>query len=216
MDSNRFTALKTAIMVLMVSILTACAGIPEGGNNPTPPVAMTEPQPYQIGVGDTISIHVWRNPELTQSIVVRPDGNISMPLMGDVQAEGLKPEELADEISAGLSEVIRSPEVTVMVNSPVSAEYRNRVRITGQVGQPISVPYRQGMTVLDLVLEAGGLSPFAAGDRAVIHRHTGEEYETFDLDLEAILEHGDMRTNYTIQPGDVVSVPRKTLLRGEL
>ncbi|MFC4258519.1 XrtA/PEP-CTERM system exopolysaccharide export protein [Marinobacter lacisalsi] len=214
MDTTRINTLHTVILVMLVSFLTACAGVPEGGNNP--PVTTTEPEPYRIGVGDTVSVHVWRNPELTQTIVVRPDGNISMPLMGDVVAEGLKPEELADEISAGLSEVIRSPEVTVMVNSPVSAEYRNRVRITGQVGQPISVAYRQGMTVLDLVLEAGGLTPFAAGDRAVIHRHTGEEYESFALDLESILEDGDMRTNYTVQPGDVVSVPRKTLLRGEL
>lgn len=211
---KRVTALKTTFLILLVSLMTACAGIPEGGNNP--PVSNVEPEPYRIGVGDTISIHVWRNPELSQSIVVRPDGNISMPLMGDVPAEGLKPEELASEISAGLSEVIRSPEVTVMVNSPVSSEYRNRVRITGQVGQPISVPYRQGMTVLDLVLEAGGLTPFAAGDRAVMHRNTGDEYESFGLDVEAILEDGDMRTNYTVQPGDVVSVPRKTLLRGEL
>jgi polysaccharide export outer membrane protein len=195
-------------------MLTACAGMPEGGNNP--PVAMAEPEDYRIGVGDTISVHVWRNPELTRSIVVRPDGNISMPLMGDVDAEGMRPEELADEITVGLSELIRNPEVTVVVDSPVSAEYRNRVRITGQVGQPISVPYRQGMTVLDLVLEAGGLTPFAAGDRAVMHRQTGEEYKSFDLDVEAILEDGNMRTNYTVQPGDVVSVPRKSLLRGEL
>ncbi|MGM0571792.1 XrtA/PEP-CTERM system exopolysaccharide export protein [Marinobacter sp.] len=214
MDSNKITALKTAILVLLVSVLTACAGIPEGGNNP--PAAMAEPEDYRIGVGDTVSIHVWRNPELSKSVVVRPDGRISMPLMGDVDAEGMRPEELADEITAGLSEDIRSPVVTVVVDSPVSSEYRNRVRITGQVGQPISVPYRQGMTVLDLVLEAGGLTPFAAGNRAVMHRQTGEEYKSFDLDVEAILEDGDMRTNYTVQPGDVVSVPRKSLLRGEL
>lgn len=214
MDTSVIRVLKTAIVGILVSVLAACAGIPEGGNNP--PATMAEPESYRIGVGDTVSVHVWRNPELSRSIVVRPDGYISMPLMGDVDAEGMRPEELAQEITTGLSEVIRNPEVTVVVDSPVSAEYRNRVRITGQVGQPISVPYRQGMTVLDLVLEAGGLTPFAAGDRAVMHRQTGEEYESFDLDLQAILEDGDMRTNYTVQPGDVVSVPRKSLLRGEL
>ncbi|SFR58969.1 polysaccharide export outer membrane protein [Marinobacter daqiaonensis] len=213
---KRITTLHAGLLILLVSLLSACSGIPKGENNPSPPVAMAEPEPYQIGVGDTVSVHVWRNPELSQTIVVRPDGHISMPLMGDVDAEGMRPEELAAEISAGLSEVIRSPEVTVMVNSPVSSEYRNRVRITGQVGQPLSVPYRQGMTVLDLVLQAGGLTDFAAGNRAVMHRHTGEEYESFNLELNDILEEGDMRTNYTVQPGDVVSVPRKTLLRGEL
>lgn len=211
---KRKTTLHAGFLILLASLLSACATAPSGDNNP--PAMTSEPEPYRIGVGDTVSIHVWRNEELSQTIVVRPDGHISMPLMGDVDAEGMRPEELAKEIRAGLSEVIRSPEVTVMVNSPVSAEYRSRVRITGQVGQPLSVPYRQGMTVLDLVLEAGGLTDFASGSRAVMHRNTGDEYETFELDLKAILENGDMRTNYTVQPGDVVSVPRKTLLRGEL
>ncbi len=214
MDSYTARALTTAFMVLLTWLLAACAGVPEGQNNP--PASMSKPDDYRIGVGDTISVHVWRNPELTRAIVVRPDGHISMPLMGDVEAEGMRPEDLAQEITTGLSEVIRNPEVTVVVDSPVSAEFRSRVRITGQVGRPISIPYRQGMTVLDLVLEAGGLTPFAAGNRAVMHRQTGEEYESFDLNLKAILEDGDMRTNYTIQPGDVVSVPRKSLLRGEL
>lgn len=206
--------LRSICLLVVTAILAACSGIPAGGNNP-PATTMT-PEPYRIGVGDTVSIHVWRNPELSTTIAVRPDGYISMPLMGDVAAEGLEPEDLATEIRTGLSEVIRSPEVTVMVNSPVSAEYRSRVRITGQVGQPLSVPYRQGMTVLDLVLEAGGLTDFAAGNRGQLHRNTGVEYESFDINLTAILEDGDMRTNFAVQPGDVVSVPRKRLLRGEL
>lgn len=206
--------IRSILVVALAALVAACSGVPTGGNNP--PATTMEPEAYRIGVGDTVSVHVWRNPELSQTIIVRPDGYISMPLMGDVAAEGMKPEGLASEIRAGLSEVIRSPEVTVMVNSPVSAEYRNRVRITGQVGSPLSVPYRQGMTVLDLVLESGGLTDFAAGGRAVMHRHTGSEYETFSLDLNAILDNGDMRTNYAVQPGDVISVPRKQLFRGEL
>lgn len=205
---------RQLVVLAFMGLLAACSGIPAGENNP--PAVTTTPEDYRIGVGDNISVHVWREQELSQSIVVRPDGYISMPLMGDVKAEGKKPEALADEISEALSTVIRSPEVTVMVTSPVSTEYRNRVRITGQVASPLSVAYRQGMTVLDLVLEAGGLTDFAADDRAVLHRNTGEEYRTFPLDLDAILNNGDMRTNYTIQPGDVVSVPRKTLFRGEL
>ncbi|WP_339805373.1 XrtA/PEP-CTERM system exopolysaccharide export protein [uncultured Marinobacter sp.] len=206
--------IRSILVITLAALVAACSGMPAGGNNP--PATTMEPEAYRIGVGDTVSVHVWRNPELSQTIIVRPDGFISMPLMGDVSAEGMEPEALAAEISAGLSEVIRSPEVTVMVNSPVSAEYRNRVRITGQVGSPLSVPYRQGMTVLDLVLESGGLTDFAAGGRAVMHRHTGTEYESFSLDLNAILDNGDMRTNYVVQPGDVISVPRKQLLRGEL
>lgn len=206
--------LRSIWLLALATLLAACSGIPAGGNNP-PATTMT-PEPYRIGVGDTVSIHVWRNPELSTTIAVRPDGYISMPLMGDVSAEGMEPEALAAEIRTGLSEVIRSPEVTVMVNSPVSAEYRSRVRITGQVASQQSLPYRQGMTVLDLVLQAGGLTEFAAGNRATLHRHTGREYESFDLNIQAILEDGDMRTNYAVQPGDVISVPRKRLLRGEL
>ncbi|NVD36677.1 polysaccharide biosynthesis/export family protein [Marinobacter lutaoensis] len=181
-----------------------------------PPVSEIEPEPYLIGVGDTISVHVWRNPELSQSIVVRPDGFISMPLMGDVKAEGKRPESLASEISSALGEFIRTPEVTVMVTNPVSKEYRDRVRITGQVASPQSVAFLPGMTVLDLVLLAGGVTDFAAEGRAVLHRQVNGEYKSYRLDLDAILTDGDMTTNHYLQPGDVISVPRKQLFRGEL
>ncbi|EMP55593.1 Amylovoran export outer membrane protein AmsH [Marinobacter santoriniensis NKSG1] len=181
-----------------------------------PKVSEIQPEPYLIGIGDTISIHVWRNPELSQSIVVRPDGYISMPLMGDVKADGKEPEALASEISVALGEYIRTPEVTVMVTNPSSKEFRNRVRITGQVATPQSVSFQPGMTVLDLVLMAGGVTDFAADDRAVMHRKVDGEYKSYRLDLEAMITDGDMSTNYALQPGDVISVPRKQLFRGEL
>ncbi|MBB5320712.1 XrtA/PEP-CTERM system exopolysaccharide export protein [Marinobacter oulmenensis] len=202
------------LLAALVVMLTGCSGLPSSGD--MPPVSTLEPEPYEIGVGDTISIHVWRDPELSQSIVVRPDGFISMPLMGDVKAEGKEPEALASEIGTALSEYIRTPEVTVMVTSPASKEFRNRIRITGQVAQPQSVAYQPGMTVLDVVLIAGGVTDFAAEDRAVLHRQIDGKYQSFSLDLEAVLEDGDMQTNHPLQPGDVISVPRKALFRGEL
>ncbi|MBK1849831.1 polysaccharide biosynthesis/export family protein [Marinobacter sp. 1-4A] len=208
------TYVRTGLIAILSVFIAACSGLPSSAE--MPPASELQAEPYMIGVGDTVSIHVWRNPELGQSIVVRPDGFISMPLMGDVKAEGKKPEQLAEEISATLGEFIRTPEVTVMVTNPLSKEFRNRVRITGQVGSPQSVAFQPGMTVLDVVLMAGGVTDFAADSRAVLHRQINGEYQSFALDLEAILTDGDMRTNHALQPGDVISVPRKQLFRGEL
>ncbi|GGX49508.1 sugar ABC transporter substrate-binding protein [Saccharospirillum salsuginis] len=204
---------KLVVVLLTVLTLAGCAGRTQPG---APPELDSTADPYRIGVGDTVAIHVWRNPELTQSIVVRPDGYISMPLMGDLKADGRKPEELAEVINRALSQVIRSPEVTVMVTNPASAEYLNRVRVTGQVPNPLSIPFKQGMTVLDLVLQAGGVTDFGAGDRATIQRLVEGEYQEFKIDLDGILNDGNMTTNYTLQPGDLISVPKKRLLRGEL
>ena len=209
-----FSNMRTGLVALLVLIFGGCSGLPS--STEMPPVSELEPEPYQIGVGDTVSIHVWRNPELGQTIVVRPDGYISMPLMGDVKAEGKQPEALASEISVALGEYIRTPEVTIMVTNPASKEFRNRIRITGQVAEPQSVAFQPGMTVLDIVLIAGGVTDFAADGRATLHRQIEGEYQSFQLDLDAILTDGDMRTNHALQPGDVISVPRKQLFRGEL
>ena len=208
------TVLRNVWVALLVLIISGCSALPS--STTMPPASDIEAEPYQIGVGDTISIHVWRNPELGQSIVVRPDGFISMPLIGDIKAENKEPEALASEIGSGLGEYIRTPEVTIMVTSPASKEFRNRIRITGQVAQPQSVAFQPGMTVLDIVLIAGGVTDFAADGRAVLHRQIDGEYQSFLLDLNAILEDGDMTTNHSLQAGDVISVPRKQLFRGEL
>lgn len=209
-----FTGMRTGLIVLLALIVGGCSGLPS--STEMPPASELEPEPYLIGVGDTIAIHVWRNPELGQTIVVRPDGYISMPLMGDIKAEGKGPETLASEISTALSEYIRTPEVAIMVSDPASKEFRNRIRITGQVAEPQSVAFQPGMTVLDIVLLAGGVTDFAADGRAVLHRQVNGQYQSFQLDLDAILTEGDMRTNHALQPGDVISVPRKQLFRGEL
>lgn len=206
--------MKAGFLVSLLVLLAGCSGLPSSES--MPPASQIEAEPYRIGIGDTVSVHVWRNPELSQAIVVRPDGNISMPLMGDVVAEGKEPEVLATEIRAALSSLIRSPEVTVMVDNPSSKEYRNRVRITGQVASPQSIAFQPGMTVLDLVLIAGGLTDFAADGRAILHRQINGQYQSFSLDLGEILSDGNMKFNHMLQPGDVISVPRKQIFRGEL
>ena len=201
-------------LAAMVVLFAGCASAPLAGNG-QPPTMNLEAEPYRIGVGDSLSIHVWRNPELSHSIIVRPDGAISMPLMGDVSAENKKPEDLAAEIRVALGELIRNPEVTVMVTNPVSKEFRDRVRITGQVGSQLSINHRSGMTVLDLVLQAGGVTDFAAPKRAQLHRLTAGGYTSYRLDLDSILNDGNMSSNFLLQPGDVITVPRKQLFRGE-
>lgn len=208
------TLMRAGLVAILGLFITACSSLPPSAE--MPPSSELETEPYEIGVGDTIAIHVWRNPELGQSIVVRPDGFISMPLMGDVKAEGKEPEVLAAEINEALGEYIRTPEVTIMVTNPLSKEFRNRVRVTGQVAAPQSVAFQPGMTVLDVVLMAGGVTDFAADNRASLHRMIDGEYQSFGLDLEAIFTDGDMSTNHSLQPGDVISVPRKQLFRGEL
>lgn len=206
--------IKSGLLMVVTLLFVGCSGVPSSEQMPT--ASEIESDAYEIGIGDTVAVHVWRNPELGQSIVVRPDGYISLPLMGDVKAEGKRPEALASEITVGLAEFIRTPEVSVMVTNPVSKEFRNRVRITGQVNGPQSVAFQPGMTVLDLVLMAGGVTDFAADGRATMLRMIDGEYQTFRLDIGAMLRDGNMRSNHALQPGDVISVPRKQLFRGEL
>lgn len=217
-DSNTTTTshwMQALSVFAITAALSGCASIFVPGIKEPPPANDSDAAPYYIGTGDTISIHVWRNPELSQNIIVRPDGYISMPLMGDLKADGQRPEQLAEQINASLSRVIRSPEVTVLVVDPASAEYLNRVRVTGQVVAPQSVQFRQGMTVLDLVLQSGGLTDFGAGGRAVLRREIKGEYQEYHLNLDEILNHGIMDTNYSLRAGDVISVPKKQLLMGE-
>ncbi|MDA1076640.1 MAG: polysaccharide biosynthesis/export family protein [Proteobacteria bacterium] len=159
-----------------------------------------------IGVGDTLNVNVWRNPDLSVSVPVRPDGKISVPLADDVMVGNKTPEEVAEIIKERLSTFIRDPYVTVIVASMGSNDFRSRVRVTGAVNQPLSQAYRQGMTVLDMVLEAGGVNTFANPGKTALYRRDGQKLE---INLDAILEKGDMSTNYQLKPGDVVTVPQR-------
>jgi len=197
-------AMSVSAWILITIGLTACA-------TPTPPPVATTSVPefadeYRIGVGDALSINVWRNEDLSVQVPVRPDGKVSVPLAGDVMVGNKTPEEVAADITAKLATFIRDPYVTVIVTDMGSDQYRSRVRVTGAVGQPLSLPYRQGMTVLDLVLEAGGTTEFANEGGAVLYRRSGER---LDIQLNRILHRGEMATNYDLQPGDVVTIPER-------
>ena len=164
---------------------------------------------YRIGVGDTLQISVWRNPELSLSVPVRPDGKISMPLIGDLIAADLTASQLSDNIVKGLASYVRNPQVTVIVTNPSSSDFQRRVRITGAVNSPQSIPYREGMTVLDLVLLAGGPSEFASGHKAKLYRRVNGEVKVYPIKLDDLINDGKIETNYMLQPSDIVTVPER-------
>lgn len=164
---------------------------------------------YRIGVSDTISVSVWRNPDLSITVPVRPDGKISMPLIGDMLAAGKTSEMLAEDITAKLTEYVRSPQVTVIVSNPASTEYMQTVRITGAVARPASIPYRKGMTVMDVVLSVGGPNEFASENKSKLYRTSDGEVKTYPIYLKDILKRGKLETNYKLAPGDIISVPER-------
>ena len=197
--------------VLSIGLLAGCA---TGGSTNAPPpaeVAVTSVESYKIGVDDIVQVSVWRNPELGITVPVRPDGKISVPLVGDVAAGGRTPDEVAKDIQEKLSQFVREPQVAVILTDLRSHEYLSRVRVTGAVRQPVSVPFRPGMTVLDAVLAAGGLTEFAAPDRSELYRKAGEGETTtmHQIRLDRILNHGDLTTNYPVAPGDVITIPER-------
>ena len=160
---------------------------------------------YVIGPGDELQVFVWRNPELTVTVPVRPDGKISTPLVEDMPAVGKTPMALARDVEKVLSVYVKSPQVNIIVTKPVSAF--SQVKVIGQVLHPAAVPYREGMTVLDAVLSVGGLANFAAGNRAHIVRMAQGKEIQLAVKLEALVNNGDMSQNLRLQPGDVVVVP---------
>ena len=190
------------LTVLSSGCSTSTSGAPVNDTTTSP--SFTER--YQLGAGDTIAISVWRNPELSVSVPVRPDGYVSAPLIGDVEVGGKTPEAVAEIMRERLSDFVQDPQVSIIVTGLSSAEYLTRVRVTGAVQQPRSVPHRPGMTVMDLVLEAGGPTDFAAPSRTRLYRQ-GDGAR--DVDLDAVLRRGDLNTNFQLQPGDVITVAER-------
>ena len=161
---------------------------------------------YIIGPGDTIQIFVWRNPELSTTVPVRPDGKVSTPLVEDLVAVGKTPSELARDIEVRLAEYIRSPQVNIIVTNPMSRF--SEVKVIGQVGSPGAVPYRDGMTLLDVILEVGGLSEFAAGNRAkLVRKDENGKTREIKVKLESLVKKGKLEENLEVKPGDMIVVP---------
>jgi polysaccharide export outer membrane protein len=183
------------------------ADTPPATPQPMPQMAASKVAPdYRIGPGDSLQIFVWRNPELTTTVPVRPDGKISTPLVEDMTAVGKTPSQLARDIEGVLAEYIRSPQVNVIVTIPVSAF--SQVKVIGQVTNPQSLPYREGMRVLDAILAAGGLTEFAAGNRGKIVRKVDGKDTEMRVKVDDLVNKGAMNQNLELKPGDVIVVPQ--------
>lgn len=210
MLQNRLSRVVAA-SALMSLALTGCAGTGTGEKlQPAQFVAMQEGpgEEYVIGPLDELTIHVWRNPELGASVQVRPDGRITTPLVTDMPAVGKTPAMLAEDIRLQLSQYISEPLVSVIVNK-FAGTFSQQIRIVGATEKPASIPYRANMTILDAMIAVGGLSEYAAGNRAKLIRfdkETGKQKE-FQLRLADLLKKGDSRANVLLMPGDVIIIP---------
>lgn len=185
--------------------LAACASSPDVPP-PSGAPAAGESTEYLIGPGDTLEVFVWRNPDVSTVVQVRPDGRISTPLVEDLQAVGKSPTQLARDIETVLAEYIRSPNVTVIVQRFVGT-FNEQIRVVGQAMQPRSLPYRERMTVLDVMIEVGGLTEAAAGNRATIIRQTPTGKESIRVRLNDLLNKGRIDQNIEMMPGDVLIIP---------
>ncbi len=200
--------LRTAAFGLMAAlVLGACAGKPEP---PADLATIEEPPLYQIGAGDSLTIFVWRNAELTTSVTVRPDGRVSVPLIEDLYVEGKTPSNLSREIEKELAVYIQDPLVTVIVGGFVGT-FPQQVRIVGEAAQPRAIPYRANMTLLDAVIQVGGLTEFADGNSTTLVRVQDGETQEYRVRLDDLLEDGDISANVALLPGDILIIPETFL-----
>jgi polysaccharide export outer membrane protein len=182
--------------------LSGCASAP-------PPLVDAGPMPasdYLIGPGDNVNIIVWRNPEVSQSVPVRPDGKITTPLVEDLPASGKTANQLARDIEAALTKYIQNPVVTVIVQTFVGP-YSEQIRVIGQAAKPQALPYRENMSLMDVLIAVGGVTEFAAGNKATVIRTVDGKQQQFRVRLNDLIKQGDISANVAMRPGDVLVVP---------
>ena len=170
--------------------------------------AAAEAPDYLIGPLDKLDVFVWRAPELSTGVTVRPDGRISTPLVEDMVAAGKTPTQLAKDLENVLRQYVRTPQVTVSVSEFTSTPGQ-QIRVLGEAARPVALPYQSGMTVLDVMVSVGGLTDFAAGNRAVLIRGAGEKRQSYRLKLDDLLRKGNIGANVAVLPGDVILIPER-------
>lgn len=193
----------TAAIALVVS---GCGGAPP--LPPAPPASSLPSAEYRIGPGDSLNIFVWRNPELTVTVPVRPDGRLSIPLVEDVVAIGKTPTALAREFEKRLAKYVKEPLVTVIAEGFVGP-IPDQIRVIGEAAQPRALPYRADMTVLDAMIAVGGLTRYAAGNDSVIVRTVNGEQTTYSVHLSSLIRDGDVASNVALEPGDILIIPQR-------
>jgi polysaccharide export outer membrane protein len=176
---------------------------------PPPPLSPSQSNPeYVIGAGDTLEVFVWRNPDLSVKVPVRPDGRISIPLVPDIVAVDKTTAGLAHEIEQRLQKYVQDPNVTVMAQSFVGP-FTRQVRVIGEAAKPHAIPYRSGMTLLDVMIEVGGLTKYAAGNDAVLVRAVNGKQNSYSLHLDSLIVRGDVSANVPLAPGDIIIIPQR-------
>lgn len=205
MNTSRLFAqgLSGLFFVLSISFLGGCA---TKQYPPAPESAAKQPsRDYLIGPGDSVNIVVWRNPEVSMTVPVRPDGKITTPLVEDLPASGKTPTQLARDVEKALSKYIQEPVVTVIVNGFVGP-YSEQIRVIGQATKPQALSYRENMTLLDVLITVGGITEFADGNKASILRIAGGKQQ-FNVRLSDLVKDGDISANVEMRPGDVLIIP---------
>ena len=199
--SQRDIAASLAAAVALASVLSACSSVP-----PCPPKAPMVAHKYVIGPLDAITVTVWRNPELSVTTQVRPDGRISMPLVDDLPALGKTPSELAHDIQTALERYVKEPIVSVGVNG-FQGPYTEQIRVIGEAAKPQVIPYRQNMTLLDVMIQVGGLTDYADGNGAMLVRGAEEDKEC-RVRIKDLVKGGRIEANVEVMPGDVLIIPQ--------
>ena len=199
---------RTFAALATIFLISACSSV-----SPLPSAAphkpfTTDPAQYQylVGPGDGLSIFVWRNPDVSSSVTVRPDGRITTPLVEDVMAANKTPTQLARDLEKALGSYIKDPIVTVTATGFVGP-YSEQVRVVGEAAKPQSLSYRQNMTLLDVMIAVGGLTEFADGNDAVVIRIVGGKQLQYSIRLEDLIRDGDISANAELLPGDVIIIP---------
>jgi polysaccharide export outer membrane protein len=197
-------AFRWLLLGVLGALMVGCAS----SFPPAPVSAASADYRYIIGPGDSVNIIVWRNPELSMTVPVRPDGLIAGPLIEDMQAMGKTPSALARDMEKALATFIRDPIVTVVVTGFVGT-HSEQIRVVGEAARPQALPYRQNMTLLDVMIAVGGLTDFADGNKATVVRATGEgEKQQYSVRLADLIRRGDVSANVDMKPGDVLIIPQ--------
>ncbi|MCG7495357.1 polysaccharide export protein [Vibrio sp. Of7-15] len=199
---------RPLVSLVTISLLASCSSLP-----PLPAASSypsltqnVDDYKYLIGPGDSLNIFVWRNPEISGSFTVRPDGMITTSLVEDIPVSGRTPTQLARDIEAELGTYLRDPIVTVTVNGFIGP-FSEQVRVIGEASEPKAINYRENMTLLDVMIEVGGLTDFADGDDARLIRIVADTQQEYGLQIDSLLRDGEIRGNVDILPGDIIIIP---------
>jgi polysaccharide export outer membrane protein len=196
---------RAAMALGLAAAMVGCSGSPD--KLPPASLAADEPGPeYVVGPLDNLQVFVWRNPEVTLPVPVRPDGRISMPLIEDLPAAGKTPTQLARDIEKRLAKFIKDPVVTVMVTT-FNGPHSRQIRVVGEAARPQAIAYRDNMTLLDVMVAVGGVTEFAAGNRATVIRVVNNQQKQFSVRIADLIKEGDVSANVRMLPGDVVIIP---------